>query len=97
MAEVEKDTAIGRQIKSLKGKIDRPLAAIRTLKTVAHTVGAISVGEQATRLWSESNPMATGVLVPIVMILAILILSEIIPKLSAPTTGKYSLLSPQPA
>ena len=80
LVEVEKGTAIGRQIQSFKENIDRPLAAILTLNTVAHTVGAIGVGEQATRLWSESNPMVTGLLVPIVMTLAILILSEIIPK-----------------
>jgi CBS domain containing-hemolysin-like protein len=80
LVEVEKGTAIGKQIQSFKENIDRPLAAILTLNTVAHTVGAIGVGEQATRLWAESNPMITGLLVPIVMTLAILILSEIIPK-----------------
>jgi len=80
LVQVEEGTGIGRQIQSFKDNIDRPLAAILTLNTVAHTVGAIGVGEQATTLWSESNPLITGVLVPAVMTLAILILSEIIPK-----------------
>jgi CBS domain containing-hemolysin-like protein len=78
--QVQEGTSIGRQIQSFKANIDRPLAAILTLNTIAHTVGAIGVGEQATTLWSESNPLITGVLVPVVMTLAILILSEIIPK-----------------
>jgi magnesium and cobalt exporter, CNNM family len=76
----EKGSAIGRQLAVFKGNIDVPLAAILTLNTIAHTVGAIGVGEQASKIWAESNPMVTGVIVPTVMTLAILILSEIIPK-----------------
>ncbi len=71
---------VGQQLGSFKSNIDRPLAAILTLNTVAHTVGAIGVGEQSARIWAEANPMITGVVVPVVMILGILILSEIIPK-----------------
>jgi len=71
---------IGRELEAFKSNIDRPLAAILTLNTIAHTVGAIGVGEQATRIWADSNPMITGVIVPTVMVLGILILSEIIPK-----------------
>jgi CBS domain containing-hemolysin-like protein len=56
------------------------LAAILTLNTVAHTLGAIGVGDQSARIWADTNPMITGVVVPAVMILGILILSEIIPK-----------------
>ena len=48
--------------------------------TVAHTVGAIGVGEQSVRIWADTNPLITGVIVPATMILGILILSEIIPK-----------------
>jgi CBS domain containing-hemolysin-like protein len=72
--------AIGAQLKAFKTNIDRPLAAILTLNTIAHTVGAIGVGEQASQIWAESSPLITGVLVPAIMTLAILILSEIIPK-----------------
>jgi len=71
---------VGTRLKEFKANIDVPLAAILTLNTIAHTVGAIGVGEQATRIWAESNPMITGILVPVSMTLGILILSEIIPK-----------------
>ena len=70
----------GRKLQDFKANIDRPLAAILTLNTIAHTVGAIGVGAQAVMIWSEANPLITSVLVPAVMTLAILILSEIIPK-----------------
>ena len=70
----------GHKLQAFKANIDRPLAAILTLNTIAHTVGAIGVGAQATLIWSEANPLITSVLVPAVMTLAILILSEIIPK-----------------
>jgi CBS domain containing-hemolysin-like protein len=76
----QEGTAIGAQLNAFKTNVDRPLSAILTLNTIAHTVGAIGVGEQATQIWAESNPLITGVLVPVVMTLAILILSEIIPK-----------------
>lgn len=68
----------GESLQSFKENIDRPLAAILTLNTIAHTVGAIGVGAQASRIWGVSI-MAT-VIVPVVMTLAILLLSEIIPK-----------------
>ena len=68
----------GRTLQEFKSNIDRPLAAILTLNTIAHTVGAIGVGAQATAIWGASL-MATAV-VPVVMTLAILLLSEIIPK-----------------
>ena len=71
---------VGRQLEMFKSNIDRPLAAILTLNTIAHTVGAIGVGEQAAKIWADANPMITGVVVPTVMVLGILILSEIIPK-----------------
>ena len=71
---------IGRELESFKSNIDRPLAAILTLNTIAHTVGAIGVGEQSARIWADANPMITSVIVPTLMVLGILILSEIIPK-----------------
>jgi len=78
--QFKQGTKVGQYLREFKANIDRPLAAILTLNTVAHTVGAIGVGEQATKIWSETNPMVTGIVVPVVMTLAILILSEIIPK-----------------
>jgi CBS domain containing-hemolysin-like protein len=60
----------------LKTNIDRPLAAILTLNTIAHTVGATAVGAQAAVVFGE----ASIAIVSAVMTMLILILSEIIPK-----------------
>lgn len=69
---------MGETLKQFKSNIDRPLAAILTLNTIAHTVGAIGVGAQATAIWGAS--IMSTLIVPVVMTLAILLLSEIIPK-----------------
>mgnify|MGYP002795047987 FL=1 len=61
-----------------KQDIDRPLIALLTVNTVAHTVGAILVGVQAEKVWGDGGN-AVGI-VSAVMTLAILIISEIIPK-----------------
>lgn len=74
---------IGVLLMKFKSNIDRPLAAILTLNTIAHTVGAIGVGAQAMNIWSNTYLFGVNmaaVVVPVVMTLAILILSEIIPK-----------------
>ncbi len=76
----QEGAAIGRHLRAFKENIDRPLAAILTLNTIAHTVGAIGVGNEAARIWAETNPWLTQLVIPVVMTLAILILSEIIPK-----------------
>ena len=78
--EQNKGTALGQTLHDFKENIDRPLAAILTLNTIAHTVGAIGVGEQAAIIWSDSNPLITRLIVPAGMTLAVLILSEIVPK-----------------
>ncbi|WP_082793696.1 CNNM domain-containing protein [Zhongshania aliphaticivorans] len=59
-----------------KTDIDRPLAAILSLNTIAHTVGAAGAGAQATALFGE---VYFGV-ISAVLTLLILIVSEIIPK-----------------
>lgn len=69
---------VGALLKEYKENIDRPLAAILTLNTIAHTVGAIGVGAQAIKVFGESY--ITAIVVPVLMTLAILILSELIPK-----------------
>lgn len=71
---------LGKQLQKFKNQIDKPLAAILTLNTIAHTVGAIGVGEQAAIIWGDTNPYITKLFVPALMTLAILLLSEIIPK-----------------
>lgn len=81
--ELEKDTLLGHRLKAFKQNIDRPLAAILTLNTIAHTAGAIGVGAQAAYLWQDSYLFGlnvAGLIVPVVMTLAILVLSELIPK-----------------
>src|SRR5690554_1681377 len=60
----------------LKEDIDKPLSAILSLNTVAHTVGAAGVGAQATVVFGE----AYFGLVSAVLTVLILVLSEIIPK-----------------
>lgn len=78
--KMEQGSSIGHHLNSFKENIDRPLAAILTLNTIAHTVGAIGVGAQAAAIWSETHPLITQFIVPVIMTLAILIFSEIIPK-----------------
>ena len=78
--QLQKGTRLGHRLQSFKDDIDRPLAAILTLNTIAHTVGAIGVGDQAARIWVDANPLVTGLAVPATMTLAILVLSELIPK-----------------
>ncbi|NNE08097.1 MAG: HlyC/CorC family transporter [Gemmatimonadetes bacterium] len=64
-------------IKRLKhDQVDRSLAAILTLNTIAHTVGAIGSGAKATLVFGS----AWFGLFSAIMTLAILFLSEIIPK-----------------
>lgn len=75
--KVQEKTKVGNLLESFKTNIDRPLAAILTLNTIAHTVGAIGVGATASKIW-PGNFAAT--IVSVVMTLAILFLSEIIPK-----------------
>jgi len=62
--------------KKLKNNIDKPLAAILSLNTIAHTIGAAGVGAQATMLFGESY---FGIISAVLTFL-ILIFSEIIPK-----------------
>lgn len=76
----QEGTRVGAYLEDFKANIDRPLAAILTLNTIAHTVGAIGVGEQAASIWSNTAPWITLFAVPVGMTIAILVLSEIVPK-----------------
>ncbi len=60
----------------LKNQIARPLSAILSLNTIAHTIGAAGVGAQATKMFGE---IYFGIISAILTLL-ILIFSEIIPK-----------------
>ena len=61
---------------SFKNNIDKPLSAILTLNTIAHTIGAAGVGSEVTRLYGDNY---LGVASAVLTIL-ILFFSEIIPK-----------------
>ena len=66
----------GRLLENMKENINKPLAAILTVNTVANVVGAAGVGAQTMKLFgSEWVAILTGLLT-----LCILIFSEIIPK-----------------
>jgi CBS domain containing-hemolysin-like protein len=65
-----------KQLKKFKDNIDLPLAAILTINTAAHTLGAAGVGAQAQHIWGNKYVS----LVSILLTLSILIFSEIIPK-----------------
>ncbi|WP_439883527.1 CNNM domain-containing protein [Pontibacter sp. MBLB2868] len=72
----KENPSLGKDLQHFKENIDRPLAAILTLNTFAHTVGAAGVGAQAQIIWGEESLTV----VSIVLTVAILILTEIIPK-----------------
>nr|WP_086938916.1 hemolysin family protein [Thaumasiovibrio occultus] len=65
-----------QKLDALKQDIDRPLASILTLNTIAHTVGAAGAGAQAAVVFGNEW---LGIF-SAVLTLAILLLSEIIPK-----------------
>lgn len=81
--KVQEGGAVGTSLQLFKNDIDRPLSAILTLNTIAHTIGAIGVGAQAAEMFDAGSKLL-GIpyesIIAGVMTLAILILSEIIPK-----------------
>ncbi len=93
--------AFATELETLKNDVDRPLIAILTLNTIAHTVGAILVGVQAKVAFTEmygtqtqtilgitfSEEIMVGVVSSIMTIL-ILVASEIIPKTIGATYWK---------
>ncbi|MEO0527967.1 MAG: hemolysin family protein [Bacteroidota bacterium] len=88
-------------LEKLKKDVDKPLIAILTLNTVAHTVGAILVGVQAkvayTEIYGSTTRTILGVeftedlmvgVVSTIMTILILVASEIIPKTIGATFWK---------
>ncbi len=67
---------MGRRLKALKEDVDKPLSAILSLNTIAHTVGAAGAGAQAAFVFGDAY---VGVISAVLTFL-ILVLSEIIPK-----------------
>lgn len=68
--------AYGQLLRRQKADINRPLAAILTLNTVAHTLGAAGAGAQAAVVFGSGYVGITSA----ILTLLILVLSEIIPK-----------------
>ncbi|MFV0592256.1 MAG: hemolysin family protein [Draconibacterium sp.] len=85
---------IGNRLAHFKEDIDRPLSAILTLNTIAHTVGAIGVGVEAGKIFGSHTlslylfDVTYESLIAGAMTLAILVLSEIIPKTIGATYWK---------
>ncbi|MBC3845671.1 HlyC/CorC family transporter [Winogradskyella echinorum] len=93
--------AYATELEELKKDVDRPLIAILTLNTIAHTVGAILVGVQAKVAYAElygttkrtilgiefTEDIMVGV-VSTIMTILILVASEIIPKTIGATFWK---------
>jgi len=79
---LEKDGhKVAQHLQGMKDDIDRPLAAILSLNTIAHTMGAAGVGAQVNLIFgNEWLGLASAILT-----ILILLFSEIIPK----TIGAY--------
>ncbi len=67
---------LGARLRKFKDNVDQPLAAILSLNTIAHTVGAAGAGAQAAAVFGDAY---IGVISAILTFL-ILVVSEIIPK-----------------
>lgn len=84
------------RLAKLKHNIDEPLSAILSLNTIAHTVGAVGVGAMAEDTFGSGKlvmlgrelPFSIEAVVATAMTLAILVLSEIIPKTIGATYWK---------
>lgn len=63
-------------MKQYKNNVDRPVGAILSLNTIAHTIGSAGVGAESIKIFGEEY---FGVISAILTLL-ILVLSEIIPK-----------------
>jgi len=97
----KEEKSYATELEELKKDVDRPLIAILTLNTIAHTVGAILVGVQAKVAYAElygsttrtflgiefTEDLMVGV-VSTIMTILILVASEIIPKTIGATYWK---------
>lgn len=66
----------GRLLRKMQSKIDEPIAAILTLNTIAHTMGATMGGAIALNIWGDKWMALFGA----VLTFVILVFTEIIPK-----------------
>jgi len=75
-AAEEERPGLAAKLRCLRADIERPLAAILSLNTIAHTVGATGAGAQAAVVFDDAGVGIFSAL----LTLGILVLSEIIPK-----------------
>ncbi len=83
----QEEKAYATTLENQKKDIDKPLIAILTLNTIAHTVGAILVGGQAEVLYGDGENYGVFI-ISAVMTILILVASEIIPKTIGATYWK---------
>ena len=76
VSKAEEGSKSAKKMITQKEDIDKPLSAILSLNTIAHTVGAAGVGAQATIVFGE----AYFGLVSAILTILILVMTEIIPK-----------------
>lgn len=73
---IERGQPAGRRLEQMKRDIERPLSAILTLNTIAHTVGAAGVGAQSYDVFGSAWVGVTSA----ALTFLVLVFSEIIPK-----------------
>jgi CBS domain containing-hemolysin-like protein len=76
IVKYEKGNTWAKNFIDLKSNMDKPLSAILSLNTIAHTIGAAGVGAQAVKVFGEGY---FGIVSATLTIL-ILVLTEILPK-----------------
>lgn len=75
-SEIKEGKKYAVVLHTLKDNIDRPLAAILTLNTIAHTVGAAGVGSEVNKIYGDQFVAIASAGLTFV----VLVFSEIIPK-----------------
>ena len=105
--QLKEKASFAPTLQKLKEDVDKPLIAILTLNTLAHTVGAIGVGTAAETAFPGQSWSVFGIHIPVVGIISaimtfvILVFSEIIPKtlgatfwksLAGPTTSILNIM-----
>jgi CBS domain containing-hemolysin-like protein len=85
---VKSGSRSGFLLQKQKKQIDRPLAAILTLNTVAHTVGAAGVGAEVAKIYGDQSVALASAILTVL----ILIFTEILPKTLG--TARWKALAP---
>lgn len=81
---VKENKKSGKLLEHLKENIDRPISAILTLNTISHTIGASVVGALVQKTYGDEFVTFASILLTI----AILLFSEIMPKVIGATHWK---------